>query len=255
MSALLFHDLEKIQKNANNNANSTKLEESESEGNVKHKSLEFSKMISLLMRCGKRGKAAALFYSVFSILQKKLIEFKRKSIEYCKYVIQQKKQIIFDYCGDGRSMFLGFPFSFSLLLIMELFYFIKTVVTTNMEKWSSVKSESVGQDEGEELTGFSFIRKAVANVVPFLEVRKVRRKGTTRQVPSTIKENRQQSLALRWLVEGAKSRKKKSKNSFSQCLSAEIVDAYKKQGSARQKRNELHKLAQSNRTFLRYRWW
>ena len=51
-----------------------------------------------------------------------------------------------------------------------------------------------------------------------------------------------------------KKRKKKT-NSFSECLASEFLGAVEKQGFARQKRNELHKIAHSNRTFLRYRWW
>ena len=56
------------------------------------------------------------------------------------------------------------------------------------------------------------------------------------------------------LNEDAKKRKKKT-SAFSECLAAEFLGAVEKQGGARQKRNEFHKIAYSNRTFLRYRWW
>ena len=104
------------------------------------------------------------------------------------------------------------------------------------------------------LNVFSIIENAIINVSPFLEVRKVRVSGKTRQIPSMIQKNRQQTLAIRWLIEAAKKRKKKT-SAFSECLAAEFLGAVEKQGGARQKRNEFHKIAYSNRTFLRYRWW
>jgi len=214
--------------------------------------LQFVKMINLLMRCGKRGKAASLFYFVFNKLNRRISEFRTKSVEYAKHIIQQNKQMLFDCSIDARNSFLGFPFSFSLVLIMELFYFIKRAITGLLES-PSVKNQP--QPVVDNLNSFSLIKMAVANVMPVLEVRKVRVKGTTRQVPSMMKEKRQQALALRWLIEGAKNRTKRSKIPLPQSLSSEILDAFKKQGSARQKRNELHKTAQSNRSFLRFRWW
>jgi small subunit ribosomal protein S7 len=104
------------------------------------------------------------------------------------------------------------------------------------------------------LNVFSIMENAIINVSPFLEVRKVRVSGKTRQIPSMIQKNRQQTLAIRWLIEAAKKRKKKT-SAFSECLAAEFLGAVEKQGGARQKRNEFHKIAYSNRTFLRYRWW
>jgi small subunit ribosomal protein S7 len=101
---------------------------------------------------------------------------------------------------------------------------------------------------------FSIMENAILNVSPFLEVRKVRVSGKTRQIPSMIQKNRQQTLAIRWLIEAAKNNKKKNKT-FADCLATEFLEAADKRGGARQKRNELHKVAHSNRTFLRYRWW
>nr|YP_006073023.1 ribosomal protein S7 [Nitella hyalina]AEH42838.1 ribosomal protein S7 [Nitella hyalina] len=98
---------------------------------------------------------------------------------------------------------------------------------------------------------------AIENVKPILEVRKVRISGTTQLVPSIIPKSRQETLALRWILEGALWRRRLTKKNISldQCLSAEIQDASKKQGFARKKRDDLHKLAESNRSFSHYRWW
>jgi small subunit ribosomal protein S7 len=97
--------------------------------------------------------------------------------------------------------------------------------------------------------------QAIENVKPSVEVRNVRVGRRTYQVPVVIKKKRQESLAIRWLLASAEKRKKKSKLTFSQSLSFEILDAYNKSGEARQKRDQIHKLAEANRAFIRYRWW
>ena len=98
--------------------------------------------------------------------------------------------------------------------------------------------------------------QAVENVKPVLEVRKIRISGTTQLVPSIILQKRQYSLALRWIVEAAKKRRNTKKNmSLDQCLLAELMDAYHNIGTVRKKKDDLHKLAESNRGFAHYRWW
>lgn len=116
--------------------------------------------------------------------------------------------------------------------------------------------------------GISYLMRAIENVQPILEVKKVRIAGSTQLVPSVISKNRQQTLAIRWILEAAmiQKRRKGSTKVFSrkrqnrtqrldQCLAAEIVDAYNKTGTVRKKRDELHKLAEANRGFSHYRWW
>jgi len=96
---------------------------------------------------------------------------------------------------------------------------------------------------------------AIENVKPFLEVKNVRISGVTRQVPSIINENRQITLAIRWIVNAAKKRKKNSSLDYTNALFLELIDAYQKQGSIKKKTEELHKLATLNRAFAHYRWW
>nr|WIA66904.1 ribosomal protein S7 [Pellia epiphylla] len=95
---------------------------------------------------------------------------------------------------------------------------------------------------------------AIENVKPIREVKKVRISGTTRLVPSIIATNRQETLAIRWMLESAKRRMGR-KISLDQCLYAEILEASQKMGIARKKRDDLHKLAEANRSFSHYRWW
>jgi len=98
---------------------------------------------------------------------------------------------------------------------------------------------------------------AIENVKPTCEVRRVRIAGTTRNVPRILGKKRQETLAFRWIVGAAVKRHTMSQNSQSldQCLSVEILDAYRGKGSARRKRDDLHKLAEFNRSFAHYRWW
>ena len=99
------------------------------------------------------------------------------------------------------------------------------------------------------------LEQALINVEPSLEVRKKKIAGITRQIPSTLSKSRGQGLAIRWIVESARGRRRKEGKRFSECLAEELVSAYHKKGEPRQKRDALHKLAESNRSFLRYRWW
>nr|AND50565.1 ribosomal protein S7 [Sphagnum aongstroemii] len=97
---------------------------------------------------------------------------------------------------------------------------------------------------------------AIENVKPICEVKKVRISGTTQLVPSIIATNRQETLAIRWMLEAAAKRHMSKKSiSLDQCLSDEILDASQKMGIARKKRDDLHKLTQANRSFSHYRWW
>jgi small subunit ribosomal protein S7 len=102
----------------------------------------------------------------------------------------------------------------------------------------------------------TFIMKAIDNVKPIIEVRRIRISGSTQLVPSIISRNRQESLAIRWIVEAAiKRRNTKKSMSLDQCLLAELIDAFQKIGTVRKRRDDLHKLAESNRGFAHYRWW
>ena len=92
---------------------------------------------------------------------------------------------------------------------------------------------------------------AIANIRPNLEVRSRRVGGATYQVPQEVKSKRSQTLALRWLLEATRKRKNKS---MSDKLFNELMDASQKKGSAIKKREDTHKMAESNKAFAHYRW-
>ncbi len=97
--------------------------------------------------------------------------------------------------------------------------------------------------------------QAIENVKPPLELRRVRKGGTTYQVPAIVSQKRQERLAIKWIVESAYKRKNKKGNSFSESLVTEILEAFNKTGIVRQKRDEILKIAEYNRAYTRYRWW
>jgi len=93
--------------------------------------------------------------------------------------------------------------------------------------------------------------EAITNIRPNLEVRSRRVGGATYQVPQEVKTSRSQTLALRWLLEATRKRKNKT---MSDKLFNELLDASQKKGSAIKKREDTHKMAESNKAFAHYRW-
>lgn len=92
---------------------------------------------------------------------------------------------------------------------------------------------------------------AMENARPKLEVKSRRVGGATYQVPVEISFERQESLALRWIVDAANGRKGIP---MREAIATEIIDAYNNTGSVVKKKEEMHKMAQANRAFAHLRW-
>jgi small subunit ribosomal protein S7 len=95
------------------------------------------------------------------------------------------------------------------------------------------------------------LKRALDNVKPALEVRSRRVGGATYQVPVEVRGPRQTTLALRWLVSYAAARREKT---MSERLMNEILDASNGLGAAVKRREDTHKMAESNKAFAHYRW-
>ena len=95
------------------------------------------------------------------------------------------------------------------------------------------------------------LKRAIENVKPALEVRSRRVGGATYQVPVEVKPGRSTALALRWLVGYSKARREKT---MTERLMNEILDASNGLGAAVKKREDTHKMAESNKAFAHYRW-
>ncbi len=96
--------------------------------------------------------------------------------------------------------------------------------------------------------------KAIQNVSPKMEVRPRRVGGASYQVPSEVRGNRKEALAIRWILTGAKSKSNKQFHTFGQKLAAELMDAANNTGIAIKKRDDTQKVAAANRAFSHFRW-
>ena len=97
----------------------------------------------------------------------------------------------------------------------------------------------------------NIFNEAINNIKPTVEVRSRRVGGATYQVPVEVKSKRAQALALRWLMDATRKRKNKT---MAEKLYAEILDASQNKGSAIKKREDTHKMAESNKAFAHFRW-
>lgn len=105
----------------------------------------------------------------------------------------------------------------------------------------SVKDKPVGD----------VFKEAVENVKPVVEVRSRRVGGATYQVPVEVRSNRRQSLAIRWILDAARSKKGKP---MAKRLSEELIDAYRRQGAAFTARENVHRMADANKAFAHFAW-
>jgi small subunit ribosomal protein S7 len=97
----------------------------------------------------------------------------------------------------------------------------------------------------------AMFHQALENVMPAVEVRSRRVGGATYQVPVEVRAERRQALAIRWIINAARSR---NENTMVDRLSGELLDAASNRGAAVKKREDTHKMADANRAFSHYRW-
>ena len=95
------------------------------------------------------------------------------------------------------------------------------------------------------------LKRAMDNVKPAVEVKSRRVGGATYQVPVEVRPRRANTLAIRWLVGYARQRREKT---MAERLANEILDASNAVGSSVKRREDMHKMAESNRAFAHYRW-
>ncbi len=108
-----------------------------------------------------------------------------------------------------------------------------------------IVKEQTGNDPLEVFTN------AMENIMPSLEVKARRVGGATYQVPMEVRPERRQTLGLRWLTGYAR---KRSERTMKERLAGELMDAANNLGSAVKKREETHKMAESNKAFAHFRW-
>ena len=131
-------------------------------------------------------------------------------------------------------------------LINSIMYDGKKIVAEKIVYDAIEKIKSKTKEEP-----INVFNEAINNIKPTVEVRSRRVGGATYQVPVEVKTKRAQALAIRWLVEA--SRKRKDKH-MSDKIFNELYDAYEKKGAAVKKREDVHKMAESNKAFAHFRW-
>ena len=100
-------------------------------------------------------------------------------------------------------------------------------------------------------SGLEAFQTAMENIMPSLEVKARRVGGATYQVPMEVRPARRQTLGLRWLTNYSRAR---SERTMAERLAGEIMDAANNTGSAVKKREDTHKMAESNKAFAHFRW-
>jgi len=96
--------------------------------------------------------------------------------------------------------------------------------------------------------------QALDNVKPQMEVRSRRVGGAAYQVPMSVRTERKESLAIRWLIQAAQKRSSKDFHGFADKLSTELVDAFNNTGGAIKKKEDTHRMAEANKAFSHFRW-
>jgi len=113
------------------------------------------------------------------------------------------------------------------------------------------KSHMVTGDERQAISSLEVFETAVNNVKPLIEVRSRRVGGASYQVPMQVSPKRQQSLAFRWIIQSARTKKGKPIRS---ALADELMDAYNGHGGAMTTRENIHRMAEANKAFAHFAW-
>ena len=112
-------------------------------------------------------------------------------------------------------------------------------------------SLSIISDKEKNEDAIDVFKKALSNVSPALEVKSKRIGGATYQVPMEVSQSRKLSLAMRWILGFSRGRKGKT---MSNRLAAELIAAANNEGSSIKKKEDTHKMAESNKAFAHFRW-
>lgn len=115
----------------------------------------------------------------------------------------------------------------------------------------SALEEIKKQTKKDPLTTFE---TAISNVMPKMEVRPRRVGGASYQVPTEVRGDRREALAIRWLIEAAQKRPSSLYHNFSLKLAAELLDAATSKGGAAKKKEDTLRMAEANKAFAHFRW-
>ena len=124
----------------------------------------------------------------------------------------------------------------------------KSVAAKQVYKAIDIVAEQTKQD------GVEYLHASLDNIKPTIEVRSRRVGGASYQVPTPIRPERRDSLAIRWMINAAKARGANPYRTLADKLAAEIVEAHENAGAAIKKKLDTHKMAEANKAFAHFRW-
>jgi small subunit ribosomal protein S7 len=124
----------------------------------------------------------------------------------------------------------------------------KSTAAKQVYKAIELIKEQTGKD------GLEFFSESLENIKPTIEVRSRRVGGASYQVPTPIRPERRNSLAIRWLLNAAKARGANPYRTLAEKIAAEVIEAHDNAGSAIKKKLDTHKMAEANKAFSHFRW-
>lgn len=124
----------------------------------------------------------------------------------------------------------------------------KTVAEKQIYKMLDILSRKQEKDS------VIFLKEVVESLKPQMEVRARRIGGAAYQVPSPVRGDRREALAIRWLINAANDRPNKEYHTFAEKMVAELMDAVAGQGAAMKKKLDMHRMAEANKAFAHFRW-
>ena len=233
------------------------------------------KFINLVMKNGKKSKACTILYKAFKLLYLKNLHFFVKSIKnkntpgrFLNNLSQFKyKSSIINKKIDTSIKAL--PFSNEINKIKKNESFTRKIKKISLQKEKTTilgkkttliekkhfSTRKTTKPIKQLLFTENLVLQAIENVQPSVEVRSVKVSGRSYQVPAIVSKKRQQVLAMKWIIDSARKKQKNSNNDFSECLATELFEALKTSGKAKQKKDFLHQQAESNRAYMRFKWW
>ena len=170
------------------------------------------------------------------------IQFMIESLTELEKKIKKKKGQLYYFYGKQDKIISKIIKNNNI----DAVYFNKDWTPYAIKRDEKIKKLCLKKDEP-----INIFNEAINNIKPTVEVRSRRVGGATYQVPVEVKSKRAQALAIRWLVDSARKRKDKH---MSDKIFNELFDAYEKKGAAVKKREDVHKMAESNKAFAHFRW-
>ncbi len=132
----------------------------------------------------------------------------------------------------------------------RVFYDAMDIIEKKM-KDNEQRTTDAPRDSSSVPRALEVFETAINNVKPLLEVRSKRIGGASYQIPMQVRPKRQQSLAFRWIVQSARSKKG---SAFCERLASELMDAYNRHGGAMTTRENVHRMAEANKAFAHFAW-